>query len=89
MMERAEKRQRMKALAIMRFIVEQNIKMFGAADWRRVHMVVQIESQSLAMNQTPAKLFRHDRPELDKRRYKRYQRTQMKGAYLLTPNHTT
>lgn len=88
-MTKTEKRQRMKALAIARFVAEQNIKMFSAAYWHKAHMAIQIESQALAMNQTPAKLFRYDKPELDKRRYKRYQRKQMKGAYLLTPNNTT
>ena len=88
-MTKTEKRQRMKALAIAQFIVEQNIKMFNAADWERAHMAIQIERQALTMNQIPAKLFRHDRPVLDKRRYKRCQDKQMKGEFLLTPNHTT
>lgn len=79
----------MKAIAIARFVVEQNMKLRVMSDWQRTHMAIQIERQALAMNQIPAKLFRHDRPELDKRRYNRYQRNQMKGAYLLTPNHTT
>lgn len=39
-----------------------------------------------AVRQTPAKLFRHDKPELDKRRCKQYQDKGIKGKWVVRPN---
>lgn len=85
-MKQKAKRNRMKALAISRFIVEQNMNLRDISEWQKLHASLQIENQALSINQIPSYVFRHDKPELDKRRYKRYQRKQMKGAYLVTAN---
>ena len=85
-MNKNKLRNRMKALAISRFIVERNIKLRMMSEWQKFHASFGIESQALAINRMPSYVFRHDKPELDKRRWKRYNRKQMKGAYLVTAN---
>lgn len=82
-MKNKAKRIKMKALTISRFILEQNMNLRGMSEWQKLHASLQIESQALSINQIPSYFFRHDKPELDKRRYKRYQRKQMKGAFLV------
>lgn len=86
-MTKSEKRKRMKACAIAKFIVEKNIKLLGRPWWEVTPAGAMIESQAQAMNATPTELFRADKPEIDKRRWKRHQRkTDNSNSYLVTVN---
>lgn len=82
-MKHKDKRQKMKALAISRFIVEQNMKLRGLPEPQRLHASIQVRNQAHSINRVPYHVFRHDKPELDKRRWKRYNRKQMKGVFLV------
>lgn len=85
-MPKHEMRVKMKALYIAKFIAENHIMLMKMPSIISPVQAVHIRAKAQAMAQTPAKLFRHDKPELDKRRWKRYNRKQMKGAYLVTTN---
>lgn len=82
-MTKHEMRVKMKALYVAKFIAENHIMLMKMPG---VIVGLPIINQLQAVAQTPAKLFRHDKPELDKRRWKRYNRKKMKGAYLVTAN---
>ena len=81
-MTKHEMRVKMKALYVAKFIAENHIMLMKMPGVIGLVQAVHIRVKAQTMTQVPAKLFRHDKPELDKRRWKRYNRKQMRGACL-------
>lgn len=78
-MSKHQQRVKMKALVIARKIIDFNI--LSMSSYQAGH-VMSKHAELEAVKLTPTHLFRTDKPELDKRRYRRHMRKT--GGYIVT-----
>lgn len=84
-MNKTEKRKLMKAQAVMCEVMahqKRRLRAYQISRWSVMHIPYE-SPKAKAIHMTPSKLFRTDKPELDKRRYKRFNKMH-KNSYLVS-----